>query len=602
MATLSESESLTWTAGASEVKVDGDRKRILGEFGGGVRGSMKTDLNGEPSELFGLLGSSASLEVQAKAGLGYTGESEWSTTKRTESERAAESVRKGIREAQIDKPYVAVWIEFRNPSTDGLKLIPGTLPIYVGDEPIVNASYEGNASPSAVDPVLIPAKRDKVPLRFKADLDTTATVRLLAGMEEAPLGAFLERSSMTIRDPRGVDAVSAAKQIEDKTVQLSVYDGKYTSSWRVAYVKGESRQPVTLRQAFESVNARLERELRLGKLFVIEDGGITSILGFGRDTSEGRWSLTIGGRAVTDWSAAELDRPLRFGAPIRFSFSPRYTADWATVVSFDPDPAVVTDARARIRMAATGLPWKVRDKKTGIVMLLCPPGEFTMGSPESERLRYDDEVQHGRVIRNAFYLSETEVTQDVWQTHMGANPSYFLGATKPVEQVSWNDCVRFCESTDLRLPTEAEWEYACRAGTTGAYAGDLASMAWFADNSGKKPLDADALFWRDQGNYPQTLVDNGCQSHPVRQRKPNAWGLYDMHGNVWEWVEDGYAEYPKGGGSEEAARFAEGGVRVLRGGGWDFNASSCRAANRHCFVPGSAGNGVFGFRVARTPD
>jgi formylglycine-generating enzyme required for sulfatase activity len=75
-----------------------------------------------------------------------------------------------------------------------------------------------------------------------------------------------------------------------------------------------------------------------------------------------------------------------------------------------------------------------------------------------------------------------------------------------------------------------------------------------------------------------------------------------MHGNVWEWVEDGYAEYPKGGGSEEAARFAEGGVRVLRGGGWDFNASSCRAANRHCFVPGSAGNGVFGFRVARTPD
>jgi formylglycine-generating enzyme required for sulfatase activity len=383
---------------------------------------------------------------------------------------------------------------------------------------------------------------------------------------------------------------------------LSVYDGKYTSSWRVAYVKGESRQPVTLRQAFESVNARLERELRLGKLFVIEDGGITSILGFGRDTSEGRWSLTIGGRAVTDWSAAELDRPLRFGAPIRFSFSPRYTADWATVVSFDPDPAVVTDARARIRMAATGLPWKVRDKKTGIVMLLCPPGEFTMGSPESERLRYDDEVQHGRVIRNAFYLSETEVTQDVWQTHMGANPSYFLGATKPVEQVSWNDCVRFCESTDLRLPTEAEWEYACRAGTTGAYAGDLASMAWFADNSGKKPLDADALFWRDQGNYPQTLVYNGCQSHPVRQRKPNAWGLYDMHGNVWEWVEDGYAEYPKGGGSEEAARFAEGGVRVLRGGGWDFNASSCRAANRHCFVPGSAGNGVFGFRVARTPD
>ena len=600
-ATLTESESLTWTDGASEVKVEGDRNRILGEVGGSVGGRLKADLNGKPSELFGLLGSSASLEVQAKAGLGYTGESEWSTTKRAESGRAAESVRKAIRETRIDAPYVAVWIEFRNPSTDDLKLIPGTLPIYVGDKPIVNASLDGNVARSPDGTVLIPAKRDRVVHRFKADLDTTATVRLLAGMEEAPLSAFLERSSMTIRDPRGVDAISAAKQIEDKTVQLSVYDGKYTSSWRVAYVKGESRQPVTLRQAFESVNARLERELRLGKLFAIEDGGLTSVLGFARDTSEGRWALTIGNRVVTDWDATELDRPLRYGAPIRFSFAPRYTPDWATSVNFYPDPTVVTDAKARTRMEATGLPWKVRDKKTGIVMLLCPPGEFTMGSPASEAGRVDDETQHRRMIRHAFYLSETEVTQEVWEKVMGANPSYWKGATKPVEQVSWNDCVRFCESTGLRLPTEAEWEYACRAGTTGAYAGDLASMAWFADNSGRKPLDAEALWKRDRGNYGSTVVDNGCQTHPVRQRKPNAWGLYDMHGNVWEWVADAYAEYPKGGGTEEAARAAEGGARVLRGGGWLTFASLCRAANRDVFAPGGT-NSFIGFRVARTPD
>jgi formylglycine-generating enzyme required for sulfatase activity len=279
----------------------------------------------------------------------------------------------------------------------------------------------------------------------------------------------------------------------------------------------------------------------------------------------------------------------------------RESLAWCEVLAQRPDPAVVTDAAARARMEATGLPWKVRDRKTGIVMLLCPPGEFTMGSPASEAGHFEDETQHRRMIRNAFYLSETEVTQEVWEKAMGANPSRFKGATKPVEQVSWNDCVRFCESTGLRLPTEAEWEYACRAGTTGAYAGDLASMAWFADNSGRKPLDAEALWKRDRDNYESTVLDNGCQSRPVRQRKPNAWGLYDMHGNVWEWVEDGYAEYPKGGGTEEAARAAEGGARVLRGGGWFGTASLCRTALRFFIAPGPTSYSI-GFRVARTPD
>jgi formylglycine-generating enzyme required for sulfatase activity len=251
---------------------------------------------------------------------------------------------------------------------------------------------------------------------------------------------------------------------------------------------------------------------------------------------------------------------------------------WATVVARDPDPAVVTDAAARARMTATGLPWKVRDNKTEIVMLICPPGEFTMGSPASEEQRDNDEVQHRRVIRRAFYLSETEVTQEAWEKLMGGNPSLFKGAANPVEMVSWDDCVRFCETAGLRLPTEAEWEYACRAGTTGAYAGDLASMAWFRHNSGSQP-------------------------RPVRQRRPNAWGLYDMHGNVWEWVEDAYAPYPAEGGTEEPARTAEGGSRVLRGGGWFFDASNCRSANR---LPTGGPPGLktryFGFRVARTPD
>ena len=223
-----------------------------------------------------------------------------------------------------------------------------------------------------------------------------------------------------------------------------------------------------------------------------------------------------------------------------------------------------------------------------------------MGSPASEAGRSDDEAQHSVTITKAFYLSETEVTQEVWQKVMGANPSSFNGASNPVEQVSWNDCQSFCHSSGLRLATESEWEYACRAGTTGAYAGDLASMAWFGDNSGRSALDVDALFKRDSSSssYVRQLLDNDCQTHPVKQRKPNAWGLYDMHGNVWEWCEDGYAESAS---STQQASTGNVGARVLRGGGWNYYASFCRSANRFSLAPGITHDGS-GFRVARTSE
>ena len=251
----------------------------------------------------------------------------------------------------------------------------------------------------------------------------------------------------------------------------------------------------------------------------------------------------------------------------------RWNANWdAELVRQDPDPAVVTDAAARSRMAATKLPWKVRDRKTGIVMLLCPPGEFTMGSPETERGRNDDEAQQRVSITQAYYISETELTQEQWQGVMGANPSYFKGASNPVEPVSWNDCQGFCQRTGLRLPSEAEWEYACRGGTTGAYAGDLDAMAWHSANSGDSP-------------------------HPVKGKRANPWGLYDMHGNVCEWCADSYASRASG---TQAPATAGSGSRVLRGGGWCDDASLCRSAYRNFLVPGFASI-IIGFRVARTP-
>ena len=247
-------------------------------------------------------------------------------------------------------------------------------------------------------------------------------------------------------------------------------------------------------------------------------------------------------------------------------------SSWYEIVAAEPDPAVVTDAEARARMTATKLPWKVRDRKTGIVMLLCPPGEFMMGSPASEAGRKDNEAQHSVTITKAFYLSETEVTQEVWQKVMGANPSEFNGANTPVEQVSWNDCQKFCQSSGLRLATESEWEYACRAGTTTAYS-------------------FGASITKQQANFDATRTV-ACGSLPANQ-----WGFREMHGNVWEWCEDGYATM--GSGKQDAVK-SETTYRVLRGGAWVNITNNVRSSNRFSSTPDST-NLNFGFRVARAP-
>ncbi len=218
-------------------------------------------------------------------------------------------------------------------------------------------------------------------------------------------------------------------------------------------------------------------------------------------------------------------------------------------------------------------------------------GSFTMGSPESEDGRENDETQHRVTLTKGYWLGETEVTQGQWKSVMGSNPSYFKGDNRPVENVSWDDCQEFIRKVnaeaerqfggEARLPTEAEWEYACRAGSTGAYAGtgDLDSMGWYGGNSGSK-------------------------THPVGQKRPNAWGFYDMHGNVWEWCNDWYGSYPSGSVTDPAGA-ASGDLRVLRGGGWNDGARYCRSAfrlgnfpaDRYWLDPGDRG-GDIGFRLA----
>jgi formylglycine-generating enzyme required for sulfatase activity len=184
-----------------------------------------------------------------------------------------------------------------------------------------------------------------------------------------------------------------------------------------------------------------------------------------------------------------------------------------------------------------------------------PPGTFMMGSPPEEKGRYDRETLHEVTLTKGFYLQTTQVTQAQWKAVMGNNPSRFQGCDDcPVETVFWNDVQDFIrklnqrEGKDIyRLPTEAEWEYTARAGSTTGYCfGDdeslLSEYAWYDKNSENK-------------------------THPVATRKPNAWGLYDMHGNVWEWCEDRYGDYPSGKVTDPVGT-SDGSFRVLRGGGW----------------------------------
>jgi formylglycine-generating enzyme required for sulfatase activity len=239
-----------------------------------------------------------------------------------------------------------------------------------------------------------------------------------------------------------------------------------------------------------------------------------------------------------------------------------------------------------------------------------PPGWFLMGSPESEAGRYDDEgPQHEVTIERGFWMFATPCTQAVWEAVMESNPSEFRSPTRPVESVSWDDCQesvrRLNERLDgleLSLPSEAQWEYACRAGTTTAsYGGNLEisgannapvldEIAWYGGNCG---VDSDLAEGYDTSGWveKQYSFDRGG-TRPVALKRPNDWGLYDMLGNVWEWCSDTYEPY----GERDRGTDASAG-RVLRGGSWGDLARDVRAASRCWVAPGSRiGNG--GFRCA----
>lgn len=202
----------------------------------------------------------------------------------------------------------------------------------------------------------------------------------------------------------------------------------------------------------------------------------------------------------------------------------------------------------------------------------CPAGSFVMGSPDSEEGRGNDEKQHKVTLTKGFWMMETEVTQKQWKTVMETNPSNHIGDDYPVEFVTWDECQKFCRRIGLELPTEAQWEYACRAGSTGMYAGKLENIAWYESNSDK-------------------------ETHPVGMKKPNKWGLYDMHGLLWEWCADWYGEYPNDGVTDPVGP-STGTCRVRRGGGAGSKAESCRSTIRRYESPGNR-RFFIGFRCVK---
>jgi formylglycine-generating enzyme required for sulfatase activity len=267
-------------------------------------------------------------------------------------------------------------------------------------------------------------------------------------------------------------------------------------------------------------------------------------------------------------------------------------ASWYTVLELTPNPAVVTDAVVRQNIVASGYPWRVRDNSSGIEMLLIPGGTFTMGCSESNSYVCDGEENptHQVTLSRAFYLGKTEVTQAQWQAKMGNNPSYFSGnANNPVEQVSWNDIAGFNTATGLRLPSEAEWEYACRGGTTTAFH----SMPGYPNGTND---DDESLLgniaWYNLNNSPYG-------TKPVAGKAANAFGMYDMSGNVWEWCNDWYGDYSASNATDPAGPSGPGSCRVMRGGCSLCPSNYCRSSERNDNVPDKR-HPMGGFRVART--
>ncbi len=319
------------------------------------------------------------------------------------------------------------------------------------------------------------------------------------------------------------------------------------------------------------------RRCRAAYRFAGHPGGRGGNLGFRLARGQGGSPARKAGGREEESPASVSTRQARSGAT-----KGRVERDGGGAIELvsEPKPAIIaaTSFETGEDMYGTWLRFEVSGVSQR--MRWIPPGEFVMGSPEDEEGRSEREgPQHLVRLTAGFWLGETACTQALWEAVMGSNPSRFKGASRPVEQVSWNDAGAFVnrlnelvEGLGARLPTEAEWENACRAGTTGSRYGPPNSIVWHRGNSGR-------------------------QTHDVKGKAANAWGLHDMLGNVHEWCSDWYGAYDSEQQTDPSGPTA-GEDRVFRGGSWRDVARRCRAAYRFAILPGYR-HDYLGFRLAR---
>lgn len=409
----------------------------------------------------------------------------------------------------------------------------------------------------------------------------TVPVRLVTTALAAALPALAASAAPQAEEARSaLSSLIVAKDAKTRnpTTEIAVKFGdvSHISPWRLRRrfprTGGpRSGQPVTLRDALLAVNEFVAKDEEMPEhTFVFaEDGMLASVC----DVPAAQVSALFDGEPHS-FSAALLNEPVRDFAKVEFQ-----KARTALKAASGPDAAAGGKANASAARKSGATKAITLPGGVTMEMIWCEPGSFMMGSPVAEEGRFDDEPLHPVTLTKGFWLGKYEVTQRQWQSVMGENPSKFKNPDRPVEGVSWEDCNAFISRLNVvlggvaRFPTEAEWEYACRAGSSGAVSGNgqLMEMAWYDANSGN-------------------------ETHDVGKNLANAWGFYDMHGNVLEWCYDWFGKLdalshidPKGPPT--------GSFRVLRGGCWFFYARDCRSAYRLKRDP-VLRNAIYGFRLA----
>jgi formylglycine-generating enzyme required for sulfatase activity len=418
-------------------------------------------------------------------------------------------------------------------------------------------------------------------LRMQAAAEKAAAEKVAAVEKAAKITAALAKSdweTVLALDPGNIEGLRLQDAAEEKDAAdkaaaekaAAVAAALAKGDWKVVLALDPDNSDGIQMQAAAEKAAKITAALARGDWKVV--------LALDPDNSEG-----LQMQAVAAEKAAAVAVALAQG-------------DWKAVLSLDPTNSEGLQLKAAAEKAAI-LARAPITNTIGMKLKEIPAGTFLMGSPSDETGREDNETQHPVTISKAFYMQTTEVTQGQWKAVMGTEPwkgeQYVKeGPNYPATYVSWNDAIAYCkklsekEGKTYRLPTEAEWEYACRAGTKTAWSfGDdekaLGDYAWYRENA----YDIDERY-----------------AHQVELKKPNAFGLYDMHGNVWEWCHDYYVEdYYKQSPEQDPRGLASGSSRVLRGGSWVYDSRDSRSAFRDGRDAGSR-NGVYGFRLVRELD